>query len=286
VSPRGLAYAVRGSGPPLLWLSGFAIASRSLDRVVDRFSPHYTCITFDPRGSGGSRPSVGPMTTSRMAWDALDVLRHLDVSSAHVYGLSLGGMVAQELAIRAPHRVLSMVLGATTPGGTAAIPPRPGTLWVALRDAREVLPGSGHISTRGALLQAWAAATHDSTRRLARIQSPTLVVHGDRDVLVPLMNARALAELIPTAELTVVEGAGHFYFVEQLDLASDLVLEWLASRPEAAGPPPAARAPVVTAVDIAAAPWRHARSQLLPLHHAFVLLSPQTARIRNGRGTP
>jgi 3-oxoadipate enol-lactonase len=286
VSPRGLAYAVRGSGPPLLWLSGFAIASRSLDRVVDRFSEHYMCITFDPRGSGRSRPSVGPMTTSRMAWDALDVLRALDVPSAHVYGLSLGGMVAQELAIKAPHRVTSMVLGATTPGGTAAIPPRPGTLWVALRDARDVLPGAGHISRRGALLQAWAAATHDATPRLARIQTPTLVVHGDRDMLVPLVNARALAELIPHAELAVVEGAGHFYFVEQLGPASDLVLDWLASQHEAVGSERAVRAPVETAVDLVAAPWRHARSQLLPLHHALVLLSPKAGRMRNGRGTP
>jgi 3-oxoadipate enol-lactonase len=91
---RGIAYTVTGSGPPLLWLGGYAIAASSLKRVVQQFAQRFTCIVFDHRGSGLSRPSWGPMTTPSMAHDAVNVLHHAGFESAHVFGVSLGGMVA------------------------------------------------------------------------------------------------------------------------------------------------------------------------------------------------
>jgi len=86
---RGISYTVIGSGPPLLWLGGYAIAASSLKRVVRRFAHRFTCIVFDHRGSGSSRAPWGPMTTQSMAQDALNVLHHAGFESAHVFGVSL-----------------------------------------------------------------------------------------------------------------------------------------------------------------------------------------------------
>jgi pimeloyl-ACP methyl ester carboxylesterase len=84
---RGISYTVIGSGPPLLWLGGYAIAASSLKRVVRRFAHRFTCIVFDHRGSGSSRAPWGPMTTQSMAQDALNVLHHAGFESAHVFGV-------------------------------------------------------------------------------------------------------------------------------------------------------------------------------------------------------
>jgi 3-oxoadipate enol-lactonase len=265
VTPRGIAYTVRGTGPPVLWLSGYVVAAETMASVVSGFADRYTCITFDHRGSGRSRPPVGPMTTARMARDALSVLGDLDVDSAHVHGTSLGGMVAQELALQAPHRVRTLVLGGTTAGGVAAESPAPQALLRGLWHAREEIPGPSRIGIRGALHQGWAAATHDSTSRLNRIQVPTLVVHGSRDELVPVSNARTLAELIPGAELRVVRGAGHL-FLFQSRTAKEVVARWLdAHRTIGAGGRPTS---VAVLRDVTVAPWRLAADQTLPMRRA------------------
>jgi len=105
----------------------------------------------------------------------------------------------QELAIRAPHRVRTLVLGATSAGGTAATPARLSTMWSSVYGVHSPVPGAETVSWRGALQQALAASTHDAAARLRRVQAPTLVTHGDRDRLLPPENAEALARLVPGA---------------------------------------------------------------------------------------
>jgi pimeloyl-ACP methyl ester carboxylesterase len=199
-----------------------------------------------------------------LAADAAGLLTGLGLENAHVYGLSMGGMVAQELALRFPQRVRGLVLGATTSGGPRALRPTLGELsalaagsrgrrdWLAAalfspafrrehpeRVARLLPYFARHPAPRhGVLSHWWATVYHDTTARLGQIQAPTLVLHGERDSLAPLGNARALAERIPDAELAVVPGAGHAYALERPDAACALVADWLERRsPIAPGRP-------------------------------------------------
>ena len=231
----GLAYAVRGTGPALLLLSGFGVSSRGLDSVVDVLSARFTCLTFDYRGSGGSAVALGPVTTGSMARDAARVLQAAGVERAHVVGVSLGGMVAQELAIQRPGLVHGLVLVATTAGGWGVEPPSLWALRSSLSQVAGGVPGGVDVRGRTAMLHAWAAATHDASGRLDRITALTLVCHGERDTLVSVDDARVLADRIPHAELRLVPDRGHLLLFDAAD--SDLLLgaAWLAALPAPEG---------------------------------------------------
>ncbi len=266
---------------PLLLITGFTISAAIFEPVLDRYAGRLQCIIFDNRGSGRSESPLRPTSMPELAADAAGLLEGLGVDSAHVYGVSMGGMVAQELALRFPERVRGLVLGGTTPGGPLAARPSlrelaalggamatagrgPGRPWLAgalFSDAfrrehpervRELLHGfAAHPpSWWGAGGQWWATVYHDTVSRLGAIQAPTLVVHGSEDAMAPLANARLLAERIPDAELAVVEGAGHAYLLERPEHSRDVLVEWLDRRgPIAPGEPRgglAARAEPVT----------------------------------------
>jgi 3-oxoadipate enol-lactonase len=224
---RGLNYMVQGDGPALLWLSGYAVPASALDELVEALSERFTCITFDHRGSGRTRPSLTPLTTARMSRDAVDVLKSAGFASAHVVGISLGGMVAQELALRAPHRVRGLILVATSAGGPEAFPASMWTIVSALASAPDRVPGARHVNARGAWTQAWAAVTHDASTRLDQVQAPTLVLHGERDPFLPAENAEALARLVPGSRLHVFPGAGHLFPYEEVESTTKVIQDWL-----------------------------------------------------------
>ena len=258
-----------GRGEPLLWITGFTISSAVFAPILPLYDERFDDVVFDNRGAGRSGVPWTPTSIPELAADAAGLLDRLGIASTHVLGISMGGMVAQELALRFPERVRGLVLGGTTPGGPLATRPSlrelaalggamatagrgPGRPWLAgalfsdrfrrehPERVRELLHGfAAHPPSRwGASAQFWATVYHDTVSRLGRVQAPTLVMHGAEDAFAPLANARLLAERIPDAELVVVPGAGHAYLLEEPEESFRLLTEWLDRRePIAPGRP-------------------------------------------------
>ena len=256
-----------GSGEPLLWITGFAISSEIFSPVIHTYAADFDCVRYDNRGAGRSPAPWRVTSIPELAGDAVRLLDALGIDSAHVYGLSMGGMIAQEVAIRFPDRVRGLVLGATSHGGPRAVLPSP-KIAAALTSrgapaamraelvgravfseqfraqepalARRYLGllGQHRTSARGLVSHLTAATYHDTRARLGRIQAPTLVMHGGADQLTPVANARLLASAIPGAELAVLPGCGHGYLLEQPDESHRRFDAWLAGRsPISPGPP-------------------------------------------------
>jgi 3-oxoadipate enol-lactonase len=234
-----LAYDVRGQGPPLVLIQGLGIGRWGWEPVADRLARRFRVVTIDNRGVGASDTPPGPYSTRVMAEDVLAVLDHAGVGSASVVGTSLGGMVAQELALAHPGRVDRLVLVATIPGGrrTAPMPLKTAYLltWAPLMASEVRLRGFvshtlgsktvrrrtevaerllAHKRAHPQSEQAWraqatAGVLFDPRGRQRRITQPTLIVQGTADQIVNPANAELLAELIPDARLEYVDGAGH-----------------------------------------------------------------------------
>jgi pimeloyl-ACP methyl ester carboxylesterase len=198
-------------------------------------------LAFDNRGVGRSDRPPGPYTTADMADDAVAVLDCAGLERAHIYGISLGGMIAQEIALRHPARVERLVLGATTAGGTHASAADEATLaffhrrgempaeeavWASVpynysartraeygeRVAEDIAQRLRFpVAPEPYAAQLAAALGHDTHDRLPSIAAPTLVVHGAEDVMVPRANGRLAAGRIPHAELVELPGAAHLY---------------------------------------------------------------------------
>ena len=243
----------QGAGEPLLLITGFAISSEVFSPVIGAYAAHYDCIRYDNRGAGRSHVPWRPTSIPELAGDAVRLLDALQLDSAHVYGLSMGGMIAQELAIRFPDRVRGLVLGATSHGGPRSVLPSPRIAELVGRALftpgfREREPelvrtylgllGAHRASARGLLSHLAASAYHDTRARLGSITAPTLVMHGEHDELTPVANARQLAAGIPHATLAIIPDSGHGYLVEQPEAAHAAFTSWLAARsPVPPGPP-------------------------------------------------
>ena len=238
-----IAWDRRGNGAPLLLIHGLGYARWGWEPVLPELAEQFDVILFDNRGIGESDAPPGPYTVAEMAADAVQVLDEAGVARAHVVGTSLGGMIAQELALAYPERVDRLVLACTTPGGqkahpmpqvTVALMAEAATLEpaVALRRFVENALAPATVEAHPEIVEqimahrlataqqpaAWAAqasagATFDAYDRLGGLAAPTLVQHGDEDVVVDPRNADLLVELLPDARLERVPG-GHLFFWE------------------------------------------------------------------------
>lgn len=291
-----LHYERAGRGEPMLWITGFAISSRVFEPVLERYRNDFDCVSYDNRGAGRSSAPWSATSMPQLAGDAVALLDVLQLDSAHVYGVSMGGMVAQELAIRWPDRVRALVLDATSPGGPRSVLPEVtelaalGVRRVPLSAAvRARLVGSAlfspgfrtehpelvaryltllgaHESTaRGAVAHLVASVYHDTSSRLGSVQAPTLILHGTQDRLCPPGNAELLRRLIPDAEIGWLPGAGHAAFLEQPQRCYDLLMGWLRRRgPIRPGTPlrglPARLEPVTRALGLPVGAARAGRS--------------------------
>jgi 3-oxoadipate enol-lactonase len=248
VNGARLHYERRGDGEPMLWITGFTISSDVFESVLPLYEDRFDCVLYDNRGAGRSRGRPGLTSMAELAADAAGLLDRLRIESAHVHGLSMGGMIAQELALRFPERVRGLILGGTTPGGPLAARPTLaelgavrglGTLLFSKRfreqhpeRVRELLrPFRAHRPpAHGVVAHWWATVYHDTVSRLGDIQAPTLVMHGGEDGMAPLSNARMLAERIPDAELAIMPGAGHAFLLEQPEASHAVIADWFDRR--------------------------------------------------------
>ena len=260
-----LEYYVEGAGPPLLLIRGFtADCSNWSDRFLQPLQERFTCIRFSNRGTGRSDKPAEATTIRQMADDAVALLDALDIERAHVFGVSMGGMIAQEIALNHAERVNGLVLGCTTPGGENAVAPSPDVMALItpepglspvdqMRKARPALMSPEFIDGAEDFLeemlrlslvnptplatvvqQMTAVREFDASDRLPQVKTPTLVIHGDSDRLLPHDNGVLIAGQIAGAELKTVAGVGHMFFWEKPAESAEAIAGFLARVPQAA----------------------------------------------------
>jgi pimeloyl-ACP methyl ester carboxylesterase len=232
----------RGDGPPLLLIPGIPAIASDWAPLAERL-PQRRTIAYDNRGSGASTVTPGPYTTAQLAADAAGLLDALRIERADVFGMSLGGMIAQELALARPGLVRRLVLGCTHCGiRHAARPPREAGLAFAMETddwglrMRTLAPFGLASDADPALVERFvekksldvqdpvgyraqiaAVLEHDTYDRLPEVSMPTLILTGDDDRVIPGESSAVLHERIPDSELHVIRGAGHLFFLEQPD---------------------------------------------------------------------
>ena len=248
-----LYWETHGKGAPLLLISGQAFDHNMWAGGRDDFAAHFQVIVYDQRGTGQSdKPEQPPCSTRGFAQDACCVLDAVGVTRAHVYGFSMGGRIAQWLAIDHPARVGALVLGASTPGNAHGVKRGPevdaalssgnparlqDTLvspewgqghpeWLAMMAERASHPLPPHAQKQHYL----ASEGHDAWDDLPRVVAPTLVVHGTADEVNPTANGTLLAQRIPGATLHLIEGARHGYFWSHRTQASPVVIDFLKAQ--------------------------------------------------------
>jgi 3-oxoadipate enol-lactonase len=254
-SGTSIDYDVQGKGPPLLLISGLGFGRWGWFKQIPTLSRHFRTIIFDLRSVDNLSSGVGDLTAKVVA-----LLDHLDIKKTHVLGTSLGGFVAQKLALERPDLVDRLVLVCTSYGGRGPQPISPQILGrmfglgslspeSAVRRGLETAASAAYRSgyseefeqiVRWRLAdspslpyfyqQAMAGARFDASREVRNITSPTLVIHGADDCYVPVANARALAKAIPGAKLHVLERAAHLVFIEQAEEVNKHVLSFLQPR--------------------------------------------------------
>lgn len=261
--PVRLAHYERGvpDRPPLLLIRGLArTAEHWSPAFLQELDPHFRLLLMDNRGIGRSSVPRPPYRTRDMADDACAVLDAFGVDRAHVFGISLGGMIAQELALRHPSRIDRLVLGCTRGGGKLS--PRMsvrsalGLVWPMRLPVEEAVRATAKVvlserfyrehpevvddwvrlvheyppKKRGVIGQLLAGARHDASQRLKNLRIPTLVLTGDADLLIDAENSRRLARALPDARLEILSGAGHDFPTEEPSLTARAVTEFLSQR--------------------------------------------------------
>lgn len=248
-------YDVHGEGPPLVLISGLGFGRWSWFKQIPAFSRHFRTVTFDVRGERELKNGV-----TDLMFDVVALMDHLGIRKAHVLGTSLGGFVAQELALERPDLVDRLVLVCTSYGGRRPEKISPLALadmlgWGSLSPVRAVRRGletatsdsyraehpdeferivgwrlADSPSSAAYYDQARAGARFDLSRGVEHITSPTLVIHGAEDRYVPVANAAALAGAIPDAKLRVLDAAGHLVFIERFADVNREVVTFLKPR--------------------------------------------------------
>jgi pimeloyl-ACP methyl ester carboxylesterase len=253
-------YMEAGAGEPLVLVMGFGGDHLAWGLQIPAFAAKYRVIAFDNRGVGQSDAPDVPYSTAMMADDAVGLMDGLGIERAHLCGVSMGGMIAQEITLRHPSRVRTLQLHATLArpdaymrslvegwrkvrialGREEAL--RVLALWLFAPCSYEQRPEFVELVLQNAianphpqpltgyLRQGDAILAHDTLDRLDRLRCPTLVSVADQDILVPPRFSHAIAQRVPGAELKTIADAGHAYMWERADVFNAMCLEFLARR--------------------------------------------------------
>jgi 3-oxoadipate enol-lactonase len=252
-----LFYVERGDGEPLLLITGLGGDHQSWGEQLDAFAERFRTIAFDNRDSGQSSEAPEAYEVADLAYDALGLANALELADFHLLGMSLGGAIAQEVALGAPDRVRTLTLAMSWAGdghwgrtrgrlmaNAAMRTPREEhieqLLLACLSEEvfedpervayfREMVLDNPHPQSLEAFArQAQAVGRHDARDRLGRLDLPVHVIGAERDLMAPVWKSRKLAELIPGARLTVIEGGTHAANMERAEEFNRLVLDFLA----------------------------------------------------------
>jgi pimeloyl-ACP methyl ester carboxylesterase len=249
-----LSYERSGSGAPLLLIMGMSGTLLSWgEPFLDALRESFEVITYDHRGVGDSTPVKESFTILDLAQDAAGLLSALNLDSAHVMGISMGGMVAQELALGYPERIRTLVLGCTYCGGEGSSLASEAVMGklregMASGDRERAIRGAWEVnvserfaadseaygrflelglrravSVQVILEQIRAISGHDTSARLGGLAMPTMVIHGTADQMLPVANGRMIAELVSGSRLEILEQVGHLFFWERPGDSAELV---------------------------------------------------------------
>ena len=260
---QSLYYEVHGEGEPVLCVQGLATDLVAWTLQVPAFSAAHRMVVFDNRDVGRSSRAEDPYELADMARDALALADALELDSFHLLGYSMGGAIAQEIACQAPERIRTLTLAMTFASGGAWARSLSDT-WSArvrvisreqhidelllLNHSEEFFENADAVAYMRGLMrdnphpqepdafarQLAASCRHDARDRLRTLALPTHVIGAERDILVPVWKAKELAELIPHAKLTVIEGAPHGALIEQAERFNNVVLDFIGSAREPA----------------------------------------------------
>jgi 3-oxoadipate enol-lactonase len=243
----------QGEGSPLLLIMGLGWTSHMWYRSRPILAEKFRTIALDNRGVGRSEVPPGPYSIALMASDAAAVLDAAGVESAHICGMSMGGMIAQEFALQYPQRIRSLILGCTAAGGPHAVQAEREVIQLLLAPrgnpedmAKAIYPyiyDAGTSDSRkeedlavrrpwfptaeGYLAQWQGIMAWEAYSRLPQITAPTLVIHGDSDRLIPPENGRRIAARMPNARLEIIPRASHIFATDQTEAAHHAMLDFL-----------------------------------------------------------
>jgi pimeloyl-ACP methyl ester carboxylesterase len=262
VGDINIYYEIHGDGEPLLMIQGYGQYSAHWTTLIPPFSKEYRVIIFDNRGTGRSDKPETPYTMKMMAADARGLLDAIGVDRANIFGVSMGGMIAQEFALNYPDKVINLVLGCTQCGGKQSVLPsqealavlfgpemaklpvekraRETATWLWTKEFIEKHPEAVDIYVaitakyptppHGWASQARAIAGHDTYERLPQMKVPTLAIAGDADRIIPTGNSKILVSRILGAELVIVKNAGHGF--TEAPEATRAMLDFLKRHPK------------------------------------------------------
>jgi len=245
------------SSEPLLGVAGLSADTLVWVLQLPAFSSRHRTVIFDNRDAGQSSMADGPYEIADMAQDALALADALELDSFHLVGVSMGGAIAQEVALAAPERVRTLTLAVTYASG-GAWARKLSEVWgsrvrkltheehvdelMLLNHSEEFFENAGAVEYVRRLMlenphpqppeafarQLAASSRHDAYDRLGSLSMPAHVIGSEHDLLIPVWKAREVASLIPGAKLTVIEGAPHGAFIERAEEFNNAVLDFIA----------------------------------------------------------